>query len=110
MSLVPPLTATSALARRIDHTELAMVVGIAEACRRAGVEGVQVWPVGGTSAVLCEPGSPFNKIIGLGFGDPLDEGAWDEIERAHRARGARVQVELATLADPRVATSLTARG
>jgi GNAT superfamily N-acetyltransferase len=110
MSLVTLITATSALARRIDHTELAMVLGMAEACRRAGIEDVRVWPVDGTSAVLCEAGSPFNKVIGLGFGDQPDERAWEEIERAHRERGVRVQVELATLADPRVATSLTARG
>lgn len=103
------LTATTALAARIDRAELSMVRGMAQAMRTAGGR-VQVWPVGGTFAVLGEPGSPFNKLIGLGFDGLPDLGDLATIERAHAAEGARLQVELASLADPAVGRLLTARG
>ena len=86
-----------------------MVLGIAEAMRAAGGP-VQVWPIGGSFAVLGEPASPFNKLIGLGFGELPDADGLAEIERVHAAEQARLQVELATLADPRVGRLLTARG
>jgi len=105
-----PLTASASLAKRIDHTELALVKGMAESARAAGVEDVHVWPIGGAAATFCEPGSPFNKLIGLGFGDEIDVAALDAIEREHQARHARVQVEFSTLGDPAVTALLTSRG
>lgn len=103
------LTASTALAARIDRAELSMVLGMAEAMRAAG-RRVEVWPVGGSVAVLGESGSPFNKLIGLGFDGLPDTGELAAIERAHAEVGARLQVELATLADPAVGRLLTARG
>lgn len=105
-----PLTATASLARRIDYTELALVRGMAESARAAGVPDVQEWPIGGSTAVLSEPGSPFNKLIGLGFGEAIDVAALEAIEREHQGRHARLQVEFSTLGDPAVTTLLTARG
>ncbi len=105
-----PLTASATLARRIDHTELTLVTGMAESARAAGVADVRVWPIGGSAAVLSEPGSPFNKLIGLGFGDEVDLAALDLIEREHAARHACVQVEFSTLGDPAVTRLLTSRG
>lgn len=84
--------------------------GMAEVARAAGVPDVREWPIGGSTAVLAEPGSPFNKLIGLGFGDGLDLAALEAIERAHEARLARLQVEFSTLGDPAVTTLLTSRG
>ena len=56
------------------------MLGIAEAVRQAKAP-IQVWPVGGSFAVLGEPGSPFNKVIALGFdGEP----AVDELETIER--------------------------
>jgi GNAT superfamily N-acetyltransferase len=104
-----PITATSTLAARIDRAELEMVRGIAETVRRAG-RTVQTWPVGGSWAVLGEPGSPFNKLIALGFDGVPDIGALESIERAHVEAQARLQVELSTLADPAVGRLLTGRG
>lgn len=104
-----PLTATTAMAARIDKAELSLVLAMADAVRASGLD-VQAWPVGGSFAVLAEPGSPFNKLIALGFGEAVDEAALTEIERQHAARGARLQVELATLADPAVGRVLTRRG
>jgi GNAT superfamily N-acetyltransferase len=104
-----PLTATSSLAARIDRAEAAMVRGIAEAVARSG-RPVQTWPLGGGWAVLGEPGSPFNKLIGLGFDGLPDAAELDAIERAHAAAAAPLQVELSTLANPGVGTLLTGRG
>jgi GNAT superfamily N-acetyltransferase len=105
-----PLTATASLAKRIDHTELALVRGMAESARAAGVPDVREWPIGGSVVVLSEPGSPFNKLIGLGFGEEVDVAALDAIEREHHSRNARLQVEFSALGDPAVTTLLTSRG
>jgi GNAT superfamily N-acetyltransferase len=104
-----PITASTQMAARIDRAELALMLGIAEAVRQAD-EPIQIWPVGGSFAVLGAPGSPFNKVIALGFdGEPaVDE--LEALERGHAAAGVRVQVELSTLANPEVARLLTARG
>jgi GNAT superfamily N-acetyltransferase len=104
------ITASTSLASRIDHCELSMVTGMAEASRASGVEDVQVWPIAGGAAVLAGPGSPFNKVIAAGFSDPGEAADWALIEREHDARQAKVQVECSTLADPRTATMLTERG
>lgn len=116
------LTATTTLARAIDRTERDLVVGMADTMRRGGVAGVGVWPVGGGTAVLCEPGAPFNKVAAVGLdgvsdgaaagdgNDPIDTAVWATIEAVHAQRGIPVQVELSTLADPAVASALTARG
>ena len=104
------ITATTSLASRIDHCEMSMTSGMAEASRAFGVEDVRVWPVAGGAAVLAGPGSPFNKVIAAGFSDPGEAADWALIEREHHARQAKVQVECSTLADPRMATMLTERG
>lgn len=103
------LTASTTLAARIDRAELSMVLGMAEAMRASGSE-VRTWPIGGSFAVLGDAESPFNKLIGLGFGGVPDAAELEEIERAHAARHARLQVELATLAAPAVGRLLTSRG
>ena len=103
------LTASTAMAARIDRAELSLVLGMADAMRATGGR-VHVWPIGGSFAVLGEPGSPFNKLIGLGFDGLPDAEGLSGIERAHAAEHARLQVELATLADPAVGRLLTARG
>lgn len=104
-----PVTATQSLARRIDHAELHLMRALARAARAAGAD-VGVWPIGGAAAVLGEPGSPYNKLIGLGLGAPLDVDLLALIEREYDARDAPLQVELSTLADPEVGEVLTARG
>lgn len=103
------LTASTALAARIDGAELSMMLGLGDAMRASGGR-VDTWPIGGAFAVLGDAGSPFNKLIGLGFDGRPDADERAEIERAHAARHARLQVELATLADPAVGRLLTARG
>lgn len=77
---------------------------------RADGRRARTWPVAGGLAVVGEPGSPYNKVIGLGFDDPPDAETLDEIEAAHADLGARVQVELSTLANPDTGRLLTGRG
>jgi GNAT superfamily N-acetyltransferase len=68
-----------------------------------------VHTIGGGVGVFAGVGSPLNKVAGLGFGG-FDEAAFAEHEAHVFDRGAAVLVEVATLADPTVATWLTRRG
>jgi GNAT superfamily N-acetyltransferase len=60
--------------------------------------------------VLRREGSPFNKVVGLGFGGVPGDAELDEIERAYAGLVAPTQVELANLADPGIGLLLTGRG
>jgi GNAT superfamily N-acetyltransferase len=104
-----PITASTKLAARIDRAELGLLLDLVAVVRAAGGPA-QVWPVGGTFAVLGETGSPFNKVSALGFDGPPSVEDLEIVERGYARAGVRVQVELSTLADPSVARLLTARG
>jgi hypothetical protein len=92
--------ADAALAARIDATEAALCTAVAET-----IEGAVITEIGGGRSIFARPGSPVNKVIGLGFEGALEERALAELER----RGP-VRAEVATLADPSVVRALTARG
>lgn len=96
------------MAARIERAECRL---LADACanvaRRLG--SVFATPVGGGFAAFTEPGSPLNKVVGLGFA-PFEELAWLAVEQEHAARGAAILVEVSTLADPAIAKHLTSRG
>ncbi len=66
--------------------------------------------VAGGVAAHCAPHSPLNKLAGLGFDGLPDEEAMAAIEDAFATRGADLNVEVATLADPGLAPWLTGRG
>lgn len=95
----------AALAARIDRVEARLSAAVAGV-----VDGALVTPIGGGLAVVARPGSPMTKVIGAGFDGALDPDALAAIEAAWNARGEAVRVELATLAPPEVAQTLTARG
>jgi hypothetical protein len=59
-----------------------------------------VIPVAGGVASYAEPDSPINKVAGLGFAGLPDPTVLDTVDRAFAARGAPVQAEVASLADP----------
>ncbi|MCB9886965.1 MAG: GNAT family N-acetyltransferase [Planctomycetes bacterium] len=87
-----------------------MLAGFARAVAHATPpRAVFAAPLGGGMAVCDAPGSPLNKIAGLGFA-PLDEQEFAAAERAFAVRDVPVQVELATHAGSDVLTALTARG
>jgi Acetyltransferase (GNAT) family len=103
------LCATTSLAARIERAEADTAAAFA---RRAGDGGtpIMIEPIGGTCAVYGGPGQPFNKIAGLGFGEPVDEGALAALEARYDACRGEIRVEQSSLADPAVAALLTGRG
>jgi hypothetical protein len=103
------LFATATLASRIERAESLLTRAFAT-CAAARRDDVLVAPIGGTAAVYGGPDQPFNKIVGLGFGEAVDEATLASIEREFHVRRAAVRVELSTLADAGVAPMLTGRG
>ena len=105
------LFATTSLAARIEHAECRLLSDSAEAAqRRRPRDGVFAMPLAGGIATFTAPGSPLNKVAGLGFAGPVDEGALEAVEKAFAERGSPVQAEVASLADPKVVRLLTTRG
>ena len=97
------------LAARIERAE-AQLVAASSAAAEARVDGVFVEPIAGGVATYAEPGSPYNKVAGLGF-DALPDGEQlAAVERAFAARGAPTAVEVAHLAEPALAHLLIDRG
>ena len=103
--------ASPELAARIDRAEGRLCAGIADvvAAQSPELRSV-VTPVGGGVAVFVGPGSPTNKMIGVGFEGPPDERELDRVERAFADRGAPLQAEVSTLADPTWHACLVRRG
>ncbi len=101
--------ADGALARRVEAAEARLTRGVARAvAARADVVVADL----GEAAAVHAGGSPFDKVIGLGFA-PFDDAAraaFAAFEERVLARGGAVRVELATLADPEVGAALNARG
>ena len=113
--MTAPLFGSSALAARIERAEASLVESGARAVTlrqdaRAAGHPVFVREIAGGVAVWTEPGSPLNKVAGVGFAGAVSEAEIAAIERELAARGAAVQVELANLADPAIAAMLTGRG
>ncbi|MBW8481417.1 GNAT family N-acetyltransferase [Actinomadura parmotrematis] len=106
-----PLFCDVALAERVERAEVELIAASAEAARsRRGVaEGFTI-PVAGGVASFIEADSPLNKVAGLGFAGSPSAAELDEVEHAFAARGAAVQAEIATLADPALGGLLADRG
>ncbi|MFC4124398.1 GNAT family N-acetyltransferase [Nocardia rhizosphaerae] len=94
---------------RIERAEADAIVGAVLAAKGRGVSGF-VREFGGGAACFAEPGSPLNKVVGVGFGGIPSTEEWDDVEAAYAAVGVPVQVELAHVADPRIGAELTGRG
>lgn len=97
------------LARRIEAAEASLIVAATEAARARGAWGLSR-PLAGGFVCAAEAGSPMNKVVGLGFGGPVESAALDDVEQTLVGLGIAVQVELCALADPGVGELLTARG
>ena len=106
-----PLFCDTALAERIERIEADLIAMAAGAARRRSTDAAGfAIPIAGGVASFAEPGSPFNKVGGLGFAGVPHATELDDIEQAFAARGAHVQIELAHLADPAIGAVLTERG
>jgi hypothetical protein len=99
------------LAARIDRAEagLSAAIGRALLARSPGAD-VFVEDIGGGVAVYTGPSSPMNKMIGVGFTGMPPEDRLESVENLFRARQAPLQAEVATLADPSFAATLSRRG
>lgn len=109
--MVTPLFADAELVARIERAECALV----RACtissgRRDPSQDVLVRPIAGGVATVAGPGSPLNKVVGLGLAGPVGDDELDELEAAFDERATPVQIELASLADLALAARLTGRG
>jgi ribosomal protein S18 acetylase RimI-like enzyme len=100
---------STALAERIERAEHGLITTGTEAARCRDDDGF-VMPIKGGAACFAGENSPFNKVVGLGFGGVPQDTDFDEVERAYSAVGSATQVELAHLADPTIAALLTGRG
>lgn len=100
------------LAKRIEASETRLLTAAETEIRsrRGPVYDGFCTPIAGGVATYVGAGAPLNKVAGLGFGGPVPEAEWVEIERAFAARGCPVQVELSNLADPAIGQMLTRRG
>lgn len=99
------------LAARIEGAESRTIAGAASATSRRRPDQ-DVWLrelAGGIASAMAGP-SPLNKVAGVGFGGLPSLEDLEELESAFSARGAPVQVELSSLADPEVARLLSRRG
>jgi GNAT superfamily N-acetyltransferase len=96
------LQATLALAQRVERTEIdfcAVGAGVGVAGGAASIE------VGGGRGVCGQPGSPMNKVLGLGLGVTVTDEELDALEVFYDERECPIQVELC----PLVSTDLVAR-
>jgi hypothetical protein len=111
MSLRPPLFCDTGLARRIERAE-AELMTVASAAAAERTSAAQRFPmqIGGGMATYAAPGSPFNKVVGLGFGGVPSAADLEDVERAFADCNAAVQIELPHLAEPAIGALLTARG
>jgi GNAT superfamily N-acetyltransferase len=107
----PVLFASTSLTARIERAECRLLEdGVSACARRHPGTGAFAMPLAGGVATYTGGGSPLNKVAGLGFAGPLDEGELEAVERAFAERGSPVQVELSCLGDPAVGALLTRRG
>ncbi|WP_433199130.1 GNAT family N-acetyltransferase [Nocardia sp. CA-107356] len=107
----PGLFAGQDLAARVEHAERTLIEeGARAAAHRLPREQVLLHPIGSGVAVWAGAGSPLDKVVGVGMGGAFDDAELDAVEQAFAERGAPVQFEVSTLADPAVVECLTRRG
>ena len=104
-----PFFCGTGLAKRIEAAEAQLIVAATEVAQARGAWGL-VLPLAGGFACATEIGSPMNKVVGLGFGGPVESTALDEVEQTLAGFGVAAQVELSNLADPAAAALFTGRG
>lgn len=101
------LHATLALAQRVERTEIdfcAVGAGVGLPGGAASIE------VGGGRGVCGQPGSPMNKILGLGLGATVTDEDLDAIELFYDERECPIQIELCPLVSVDLVAKLQTRG
>ncbi len=102
---------STTLAARVERAECGLLADATRAVldRRPAAEAF-VTPVAGGVATYAGPGSPMNKVAGLGFEGAPDPRELEALEAAFAQRGVPVVVELCSVGDPAVGALLTRRG
>jgi hypothetical protein len=103
----PVFHASLDLARRVDLGEIRFCALAARAGQAGGASALEV---GGGTALCGAPGSPFNKVLGLGLGTAVSDADLDAIDVFYDERGVASQIELCPLAAQGLAPRLAARG
>jgi ribosomal protein S18 acetylase RimI-like enzyme len=99
------------LAQRIDGAETRLTESVVRAVIGAAPSSrAFVEAIGGGVAAYAGRSSPMSKMIGVGLRGTPSETELQQVEDAFRARGAPLQAEVATLAEPALALLLTKRG
>jgi GNAT superfamily N-acetyltransferase len=101
------LQATLALARRVEQAEIdfcAVGAGVGL------VGGAASLAVGGGRGVCGQPGSPMNKVLGLGLGVTVTDEDLDALELFYDERECPIQIELCPLVSTDLVAKLHARG
>jgi ribosomal protein S18 acetylase RimI-like enzyme len=101
------LLATLALAQRVERTEIDFCAVGAGVGREGGAEAIAV---GGGIGVCGIPGSPMNKVLGLGLGVTVTEADLDALELFYDERECPIQIELCPLASVDLVEALQTRG
>jgi hypothetical protein len=111
LGLISLLLADLDLARSIEGAEARLCASIAE---RALLDDPASRPfvesLAGGIASYAGPGSPINKVVGIGLDEDLDPATLDRVEKAFFERGSTTQAEVSILAQPAVHALLTRRG
>jgi GNAT superfamily N-acetyltransferase len=98
------------LAARVERAESALIADATAEAMRNGAPRAFATPLAGGVAAFARPGSPLNKVAGVGFAGGLDERRLAEVEAAYAERETPVRFELSTLGDPAVPALLSRRG
>lgn len=103
--------ANATLARRIEQADASLTADITQTSRaRLNPDRAIIQPIAGGIAVFMEPGSPYNKTVGVGFQGIPDADALAALEQAFDERETALQFEVSTLAEPAIVRALTGRG
>jgi ribosomal protein S18 acetylase RimI-like enzyme len=101
------LQATLALAQRVERTEIdfcAVGAGVGLPGGGASIE------VGDGRGVCGQPGSPMNKVLGLGLGATVTDEDLDALELFYDERDCPIQIELCPLVSTDLVAKLHTRG
>src|SRR5262245_46501467 len=101
------LQATLALAQRVERTEIDFCAVLAGVGLPDGAASIAV---GGGRGVCGQPGSPMNKVLGLGLGTTVTDEDLDALELFYDERECPIQIELCPLVSVDLVAKLQARG
>lgn len=101
------LQATLELAKRVDRGEIDFCAAAASVGQPGGAATLEI---AGGRAVCGPPGSPLNKVLGLGLGQQVTDADLDAIEDFYQARHVPAQIEVCPLASSRLGPRLSDRG